>query len=176
MSYGRVVNINVDMFSPSKSSIKEANEHFQALYKRIDELEKTVKDQAEAIIRRDEDEQQRMNDVANRHKNEVEKLNTNIKTSEKKIEILSRNLQEKNAMVTTLQYKCRMINELCASIPAFESYLTTLKQVDSLRTGIDCNNVSHVCKCKQGLGLPNNVDSMVESNDDELDVSGQTTV
>ncbi|XP_071954289.1 vimentin-type intermediate filament-associated coiled-coil protein-like [Antedon mediterranea] len=159
------------MFSPSKSSIKEANEHFQALYNRISELEKTVKDQAEAIIKRDDEEQQRMNAVTQKHQEEVTKLTTNLETAEKKIEILSRNLQEKSAVTTTLQYKCQIITDLCASIPAFESYLTTLKQIESLNSG-ECNHIGHGGAKRV---LHNNIDS-IELNNEDVEMDGQTTV
>ncbi|XP_054764428.2 uncharacterized protein LOC129271095 [Lytechinus pictus] len=120
------------MFSPNKSSIREANDHLQALYQRISELENTVKEQASAIMHRDEINQANVKEAVRIKDLEISELHRTVAASEARIQKLVTQNKEKDAEIERLKSKTQLLEDACDNLPALESCLWSLKQANDL--------------------------------------------
>ncbi|XP_071508957.1 vimentin-type intermediate filament-associated coiled-coil protein-like [Diadema antillarum] len=120
------------MFSPTKSSIKEANDHLQALYQRIAELENTVKEQASALMHRDETSQANIREAVRKKGLEIAELHKSMAASEARVQKLLGQNREKDAHIEQLEAKVHFLEDACDSLPALESCVWTLKQAHDL--------------------------------------------
>lgn len=120
------------MFSPNKSSIREANDHLHALYQRISELENTVKEQASALMHRDELNQANVKEAVRKKDLEISELHKTMAASEAKVQKLVTQNKEKDAQIERLKAKTQLLEDACDNLPALESCLWTLKQAHDL--------------------------------------------
>ena len=114
------------MFSPTKSSIKEANEHLQALYQRVSELETTVKEQAESLMKRDEDAQRSIDDLTRAKDREINELRKSLEASEGHVQSLLGSCREKDTLISHLQYKCKLLDDATRCIPTLDQLMKVL--------------------------------------------------
>lgn len=104
---------------PSKSSIKEANQHLRELHKTNCELEETIAEQ-KVLMAEQADMLTKMN-------TEVTYLKKQLSTSESKRQYLTIACSEKDKVISKLCKKCNVINEF---VPSFEDFLTRLREAE----------------------------------------------
>lgn len=118
--------------SPARSTITEANRHLQAMHTRIQDLESTVKDQAEALMRKDESSQIQLAELASRNELEITKLQQALQMSEQKVQNLMLLNKNKDTRIAQLLEKCEILDNLMQSKPALEGIVHLLSQAQSL--------------------------------------------
>lgn len=123
--------------SPTRTSIKEANDHLQLLYQKVIELEKTVKDQAEALMRKDEYMQTKLRELAEAKDFEIEELQKKTQLQSQKLKKMEETLKEKESQIETLNERISLVDEVSSYIPIVERLLSSLKK---LPTGTNSSN------------------------------------
>ncbi|XP_070564478.1 vimentin-type intermediate filament-associated coiled-coil protein-like [Ptychodera flava] len=131
--------MNFKNFSPSRSSIREANDHLQALYKRVSDLEQTVKDQAESMIKKDEQMQTALKQVSLQKDKEITELRRTLESSEAHVQRLLASQREKDAQIANLQHKCQLLEDICQSKPMLENLLATIEKAENFKTSVSPN-------------------------------------
>ncbi|XP_023221808.1 uncharacterized protein LOC111623456 [Centruroides sculpturatus] len=117
--------------SPTRSSIKEANDHLQLLHQRVVELETTVQDQAEALIKKDEMMQSKLRELAEIKDLEIDELTKRIEYSDEKLKKLEHLLREKDQLIEQLSNRCVLAEEVSAYTPAIEKLLAAMRKLPS---------------------------------------------
>lgn len=115
--------------SPTRSMIKEANDHLQLLHQRVGELEKTVQEQAEALIKKDELMQTKLRDLSDMKEAKIRELTRTVENYEQRIKKLEQQCREKDAHLELLTQKCGFAEELSAYTPILDRLVTTLKKL-----------------------------------------------
>lgn len=142
------------MFSPTKSSIKEANDHLQALYKRVSDLETTVKEQAESLMKRDEEAQQNIEEVARNSGREISELRKSLEASESHVQSLLASCREKDTLISHLQYKCKLLDDACQTLPALDQLSRVLIEGQRFSGGTTARSNHVVGNCTKTTSPP----------------------
>ncbi|XP_006826047.1 vimentin-type intermediate filament-associated coiled-coil protein-like [Saccoglossus kowalevskii] len=122
------------MFSPSRSTIREANDHLQALYTKVNELEHTIKEQAESMINKDVQMQNKLKEVASGKNKEINELRRTLESSEAHMQRMLATNREKDALIAHLQQRCQVLDELCLSKPILEKLVAAMTKAESLKS------------------------------------------
>ncbi|XP_013419482.2 uncharacterized protein LOC106180130 [Lingula anatina] len=118
----------------SKLNIQEANRHLQALHMRVQELESMVKEQAEALIRKDEQMQVKIAELVSAKEAEVTQFQQALYISEQKVQNLMTLSRNKDARIFQLKQRCEHLDELLKTKPVLENILEILKQAEHQHT------------------------------------------
>ncbi len=142
------------MFSPAKSSIKEANDHLQALYKRVSELESTVKEQAESLMKRDEEAQRNLQELSRNKDREITELRKSLEASEAHVQGLLSNSRDKDTVISHLQYKCKLLEDATQSLPALDQLMRVLTEAQRFSTGGGGTSGTQIGNCTSTSSPP----------------------
>ena len=126
------------MFSPSspaRTNIEEANKHLQLLHGRIQELENTVKEQTESLMKKDESMQLKLRDLVAQQDEEVQFLREKVEAGENQNHKLKAIIKEKDDNIIQLQQKCDILNDILKSTPALQQLVLTMSKAQMLVNG-----------------------------------------
>ncbi|XP_031678456.1 vimentin-type intermediate filament-associated coiled-coil protein isoform X2 [Oncorhynchus kisutch] len=136
---GVVPYSSCDMSSPSPVQIREANAHLVAVHRRVAELEQwleaaenTVREQAESLIRKDEQLRAATQEIAEAKDKEIHYLHEKLCKSEETIQRFQNIVKEKDAMIGQLQHRCQLLDNICKSRPLLDSMLSHMAEAERL--------------------------------------------
>lgn len=115
--------------SPTRTMIKEANDHLQLLHQRVAELEGTVQEQAEALIKKDEQLQMRLREQADIKDAHIRDLSRSVEAYEQRVRRLEQQCREKESQLESMAHKFTVMEELAAYTPLLERLVTSLKKL-----------------------------------------------
>ncbi|KAL5107691.1 Vimentin-type intermediate filament-associated coiled-coil protein [Taenia crassiceps] len=116
--------------SAHKSNIEEANKHLAAMAERIKELEKTVEDQKQEIIEKDERTTLCIKQLSDNHHTEVAELNSKIKDHLSTIRTLQSDVKRRDAELNILRQRARMLDEVMRYKASLAKLTITLEQAE----------------------------------------------
>ncbi|XP_069505690.1 vimentin-type intermediate filament-associated coiled-coil protein-like [Ambystoma mexicanum] len=127
------------MALPSPVQIKEANAHLVAVHRRAGELEKrlavaeeTVREQAESLIRKDEQFHAAVREFAEEKDSEITDLQEKLFRSEEMVQNLLSEIREKDKMVDYLRHRSRLLTDICRSRPLLDTLLLHMAEGERL--------------------------------------------
>lgn len=115
--------------SPTRSSIKEANDHLQLLHVKVAELERTVQEQAEALIKKDEAMQMRIRDVGDAKDARIAELEVQLATAEERLRKHEELLRERDMQLELLSHRYALVDEVAAYTPVVEKLLAAMRRL-----------------------------------------------
>lgn len=124
--------------SPTRTMIKEANDHLQLLHQKVTELEKTVREQAEALIKKDELMQTRLKELADMKDARIMELSRGLEIYEQRIQKLEQSCKEKESVIEMMNHRCGFVEELVSYTPLLEGLVSSLKGLPR-RTSINAD-------------------------------------
>lgn len=117
--------------SPTRSMIKEANDHLQLLHQKVMELEKTVQEQAEALIKKDEYMQTKLRELMEMKDAHILEHKRTLESYEQRMQKLEQQCRDKDAQLEAMTQKCISVDELDTFVPALEKLLASLKKLST---------------------------------------------
>ncbi|KAH8035711.1 hypothetical protein HPB51_008078 [Rhipicephalus microplus] len=115
--------------SPTRSSIKEANDHLQLLHVKVAELERTVQEQAEALIKKDEAMQTRLRDVGDAKDARIAELEAQLTVAEERIRKQEELLRDRDMQLELLSHRYALVEEVAAYTPVVEKLLAAMRRL-----------------------------------------------
>lgn len=115
--------------SPTRSSIKEANDHLQLLHVKVAELERTVQEQAEALIKKDEAMQTRIRDVGDAKDARIAELEAQLAVAEDRLRKHEELLRERDMQLELLSHRYALVDEVAAYTPVVEKLLAAMRRL-----------------------------------------------
>ncbi|KAK8780099.1 hypothetical protein V5799_018556 [Amblyomma americanum] len=115
--------------SPTRSSIKEANDHLQLLHVKVAELERTVQEQAEALIKKDEAMQTRIRDVGDAKDARIAELEAQLAAAEERLRKHEELLRERDMQLELLSHRYALVDEVAAYTPVVEKLLAAMRRL-----------------------------------------------
>ncbi|KAG5276096.1 hypothetical protein AALO_G00127850 [Alosa alosa] len=132
------------MSSPSPVQIREANAHLAALHRRVAELEqrleaaeKTVREQAESLIRKDEQLRAATQEITEAKDREISYLHEKLCQSEETIQKFQHTVKEKDALIGQLQHRCQLLDNICKSRPLLDKMLSHMAEAERMGPVVD---------------------------------------
>ncbi|VUZ44665.1 unnamed protein product [Hymenolepis diminuta] len=113
-----------------KSNIEEANKHLAAMAQKIEELEKTVENQKQELVEKDELAAQCIKEYTDNHYAEVGNLNAKIKDQASTIRTLQGDLKRRDAELNVLRQRVRMLDEVMRYKASLAKLTITLEQAE----------------------------------------------
>ncbi|KPP57470.1 hypothetical protein Z043_124800 [Scleropages formosus] len=127
------------MSSPSPVQIKEANAHLAAVHRRVEELEqrleaaeRTVREQAESLIRKDEQLRAAAQEITEAKDREIAFLHEKLCKSEETIQKFQSTMKEKDSLIGQLRHRCQLLDNICKSRPLLDSMLSQIAEAERL--------------------------------------------
>ncbi|MBN3317102.1 VMAC protein, partial [Atractosteus spatula] len=127
------------MSLPSPVQIKEANAHLAAVHRRVSELERrleaaenTVREQAESLIRKDEQLRAATQEIREAKEREIGFLHEKLCKSEETIQRFQNLVKEKDALIGQLRHRCRLLDNICKSRPLLDNMLAHMAEAERL--------------------------------------------
>lgn len=151
------------MSALSTVQIKEANAHLAALHHRVAELEGTVREQAESLIRKDELYQAAIRDMADAKDREISELQIRLAQSEEEMQRLMVSIKDKDRELERLRHHSRLLAQMCHSRPL----LSTLVSIMAEAEGIPC--LPNVEQCNGLPSVPDYAQSEEDLEDSDVD-------
>lgn len=121
--------------SPTRSSIKEANDHLQLLHVKVAELERTVQEQAEALIKKDEAMQARIRDVGDAKDARIAELEAQLVVAEERLRKHEELLRERDMQLELLSHRYALVDEVAAYTPVVEKLLAAMRRLPAKTPG-----------------------------------------
>ncbi|XP_073427531.1 vimentin-type intermediate filament-associated coiled-coil protein-like [Dendrobates tinctorius] len=118
------------MSSPTASQDSEANVHLTALYKQLEEQEGTIREQAERLIKKDEQHQASLKDLADAKDRAVAELQVKLAQSEEEIEKLMASIKNKDRELECRRQHSRLLAEMCRSRPMLASLVSLMEEAE----------------------------------------------
>ncbi|KAK0156059.1 Vimentin-type intermediate filament-associated coiled-coil protein [Merluccius polli] len=125
--------------SPSSVQIREANAHLAALHRRVAELEArlraaegTVREQAESLIRKDEQVRAATREITETKDREITFLYKKLCKSEETIQHYQQTLKQRDLLVVQLQHRCHLLDSICESRPTLDSMLSLMAEAERM--------------------------------------------
>ncbi|XP_037528295.1 vimentin-type intermediate filament-associated coiled-coil protein-like [Rhipicephalus sanguineus] len=115
--------------SPTRSSIKEANDHLQLLHVKVAELERTVQEQAEALIKKDEAMQTRIRDVGDAKDARIAELEAQLTVAEERLRKQEEQLRDRDMQLELLSHRYALVDEVAAYTPVVEKLLAAMRRL-----------------------------------------------
>ncbi|KAL1485116.1 hypothetical protein MTO96_032165 [Rhipicephalus appendiculatus] len=115
--------------SPTRSSIKEANDHLQLLHVKVAELERTVQEQAEALIKKDEAMQTRIRDVGDAKDARIAELEAQLTAAEERIRKQEELIRDRDMQLELLSHRYALVEEVAAYTPVVEKLLAAMRRL-----------------------------------------------
>lgn len=127
------------MSVPSPVQIKEANAHLAAVHRRVSELERrlaaaenTVREQAESLIRKDEQLRAATQEITEAKDREITFLHEKLCSSEETIQKFQCIIKEKDGLILQLRHRSQILNNICKSRPLLDSMLSYIAEAERL--------------------------------------------
>ncbi|KAJ1084912.1 hypothetical protein NDU88_005052 [Pleurodeles waltl] len=167
----------------SPLQIKEANAHLVALHRRVAELEQrlgtteeTVREQAESLIRKDEQFRTTIREITEGKDREIANLQERFLRSEETAQKLLGVIKEKDDVISQLTHRSQLLSKICQSRPLLDSLLLYMAEGERLGAfpGSDLSSESPVIfrvPQSNGVLISNDHFSLCEndSEDQELE-------
>ena len=118
--------------SPKKTSIQEANRHLIALHTRVAQLERLVKEQSLALIKKDEWIKAKLREVNAQKDMEISELNRRVQTAEHGANILSQHYKLQETIIADLDEKCAVLESIAKHKPALDALVDCLSKAEQL--------------------------------------------
>ncbi|XP_058256174.1 vimentin-type intermediate filament-associated coiled-coil protein isoform X2 [Hemibagrus wyckioides] len=174
------------MSSPSPVQIREANAHLAALHRRVADLEQkleaaenTLREQAESLIRKDEQLRAATQEITENKDREISYLHEKLCQSEESIQKLQHMVKEKDSLIGQLQHRCQLLDNICKSRPLLDSMLAQMAEAERMGPVIDLVNATADTSLTDGesncspCGLSNHKDfSLSEDDMDDPELEG----
>ncbi|KAJ7308417.1 hypothetical protein JRQ81_008962 [Phrynocephalus forsythii] len=120
---------------PTAVQIREANAHLAALHERVAELERrlaaaerTVRGQAESLIRKDAEMRQAVLGLREGKDREIAALEERLQSSEANTQKLLSVIQEKDSVIGQLRHRSRLLTKICRSRPVLDNLLAYMAE------------------------------------------------
>uniref|UniRef100_A0A8C5LLL4 Vimentin-type intermediate filament-associated coiled-coil protein n=1 Tax=Leptobrachium leishanense TaxID=445787 RepID=A0A8C5LLL4_9ANUR len=120
------------MSSLSQTQIKEANAHLAALHSRVAQLEGTVREQAESLIRKDELYQATLREVADAKDREICDLQQRLAQSEEGMQRLVAFIKEKDRELEQMRHHSHLLAQMCRSRPLLDSLVSLMIEAEAI--------------------------------------------
>uniref|UniRef100_A0A8D0DIM3 Vimentin type intermediate filament associated coiled-coil protein n=1 Tax=Salvator merianae TaxID=96440 RepID=A0A8D0DIM3_SALMN len=117
---------------PTAVQIREANAHLAALHARVAELERTVRGQAESLIRKDAEMRQAILALQRGKDREIALLEEKLQSSEENAQKLFGIIQEKDGLIAQLRHRSRLLSKICRSRPVLDNLLAYMAEGEQL--------------------------------------------
>nr|XP_033811622.1 vimentin-type intermediate filament-associated coiled-coil protein isoform X2 [Geotrypetes seraphini] len=119
--------------------IKEANAHLEALHRHVGELEArleaaetTVREQAESLIRKDEQLHIAVREITESKDREIAELKEKLSKSEETIQKLLTLIKEKDDLVSQLKHRSQLLSKICRRRPLLDTLLSDMAEGEQL--------------------------------------------
>uniref|UniRef100_UPI003AAA2E4A vimentin-type intermediate filament-associated coiled-coil protein-like isoform X2 n=1 Tax=Centroberyx gerrardi TaxID=166262 RepID=UPI003AAA2E4A len=127
------------MSSPSPVQIREANAHLAALHLRVLELEErlqaaenTVREQAESLIRKDDQMRAATQEITETKDREISFLNEKLCQCEDTMKHYQQSVKERETLVVQLQHRCHLLDSICKSRATLDGMLALMAEAERL--------------------------------------------
>ncbi|XP_001376314.1 vimentin-type intermediate filament-associated coiled-coil protein [Monodelphis domestica] len=127
------------MSGPSPVQIREANAHLAAVHRRAAELEarlgaaeRTVREQAESLIRKDEQLRGALRELGRAKDREIADLQEKLFSSEGTVQKLLTVIQEKDALIVQLKHRSELLHKICQRRPLLDGLLAFMAEGEQL--------------------------------------------
>ncbi|XP_029906008.1 vimentin-type intermediate filament-associated coiled-coil protein [Myripristis murdjan] len=156
------------MSSPSPVQIREANAHLAALHLRVLELEErlqaaenTVREQAESLIRKDDQMRAATQEINETKEREISFLNEKLCRCEETIKHYQQSLKERDSLVAQLQHRCHLLDSICKSRATLDSMLALMAEAERLGPlgGLEGAGLGAGLNAGGGMGEPSMTNS-----------------
>ncbi|XP_053559019.1 vimentin-type intermediate filament-associated coiled-coil protein [Bombina bombina] len=127
--------------------IKEANAHLAALHQRVAELECTVREQAESLIRKDEQYQAAVREITDTKNREISELQQRLAQSEEANQRLVSSINDKDRELERLRHHSRLLAQMCRNRPLLDSLVSLMMEAEGapfLPAVEECNGLINV--------------------------------
>ncbi|KAG9485983.1 vimentin-type intermediate filament-associated coiled-coil protein [Eleutherodactylus coqui] len=151
------------MSALSTVQIKEANAHLAALHHRVAELEGTVREQAESLIRKDEQYQASIRDMVDAKDRDIAELQKRLTQSEEEMQRLKASIKDKDRDVERLRHQSRILAQICHSRPLLNALVSLMAEAE----GIPC--LPNVEQCNGLSSVPDYAHSEEDLEDSDID-------
>ncbi|KAM5192295.1 vimentin-type intermediate filament-associated coiled-coil protein [Mantella aurantiaca] len=152
------------MSNLSTIQIKEANAHLAALHQRVTELEGTIREQAESLIRKDEHYQILLKDIVDSKDRALTELHKRLMHSEEETQRLAAAIKDKDRQLEHVRHHSRLLAQICQRRPLLEALVSLLAEAE----GMPCLPIPVV---ERNNGLLNTIDY----SQSEEDLEGSDT-
>ncbi|KAM9331417.1 vimentin-type intermediate filament-associated coiled-coil protein [Gastrophryne carolinensis] len=112
--------------------IKEANAHLAALHQRVAELEGTIREQAESLIRKDEHYQAVLRDVVDTKDREITEIQKKLVQSEEENQKLKALLKDKNREQERFQHHSHLLAQICQRRPLLDALISLMAEAEGM--------------------------------------------
>lgn len=146
------------MSTLSTIQIKEANAHLAALHQRVTELEGTIREQAESLIRKDEHYQAVLKDFVDTKDRELAELQKRLIHSEEETQRLTAAIKDKDRELERARHHSRLLAQICQRRPLLETLVSLMAEAE----GMACLPALEV---ERSNGLLNAVDYLQSEED-----------
>src|SRR5258708_5537906 len=110
--------------TPTRVSIKEANEHLQLLHLKVTDLEDIIRSQGIALSEKDINYRRQLKDLKEAKEMQIEELTRTIVKMEEKNKDLEKEVKEKREKLEDCQQKLLLLdNVISSSLPSLEGLL-----------------------------------------------------
>ena len=140
--------------SPARVNIEEANKHLQMLYSRVSELEQTLAERNSAFEKRELELRDEYESIIVLKDTEFQKVSVQLGESQKKTSELADQIKLKDSVISDLQDKKRVLDEILQHRPMVENLLTSMSSVTGPRS---CSNTSASDAKSQNQSFHNNI-------------------
>ncbi|KAK7099762.1 vimentin-type intermediate filament-associated coiled-coil protein-like [Littorina saxatilis] len=113
-----------------RTSIDEANKHLSLLHTRVSGLEKTVAEQHDALVAKDEHLQSKLAEISSAKDAEIEGLRRKLHETERTVYLLQQQVQHKDHEIETLQHKFGSLETLLSHRTSVQHLLHAMKEAE----------------------------------------------
>jgi hypothetical protein len=161
--------------NPSRVNIDEANKHLQMLMERINELEATVKEQTEALIRKDDQTAMQLTEMEREKNSQVGRLQRELRESENTVEQIREMCRDRDITIAKLRQKAAILDDILKYKPMFEKLGFHLIQGERIAVDMAKDSENDYKPMKPpGKGSTRTASSQSHHQDRERAYNGQT--
>ena len=125
-----------------RTSIEEANKHLNLLHSRVNELEKTVTEQRDALIAKDEHLQSKITEISSAKNTEIESLQRKLHETEQTVFLLQQQVQRKDEVIATLQHNFGIVETLLNHRVSVQNLLKAMREAEKNIREVDISGES----------------------------------
>lgn len=133
--------------TPTRVSIKEANDHLQLLHSRVNELEDIIRQQNGQSAEQEETFRRQLKELKSAKEAQIDELTKTIVRLEEKIKDLESSVKFKNERLEENQIRLTQMDQISDFLPGLENLISILKRVTAqedtvispIETSISCN-------------------------------------
>lgn len=125
-----------------RTSIEEANKHLNLLHSRVNELEKTVTEQHDALVAKDEHLQSKIAEISTSKNAEIESLRRKLHETEQTVFLLQQQVQRKDEVIATLHHNFGVVETLLNHRVSVQHLLKAMKEAEKNIREVDTSGES----------------------------------